>query len=155
MELFAHFICKWTQPDHRPERVGAREFEAVEARLGLLPRSYKEAVLRHGLPHPAMSLREAINAGDLDLGDISEFLTPNEIVNTTEGWRDFGLPMHLVAFASDCLGNLFCFESGRPDQDAVWLFDHDFDDFSRVAPSFRDWIASYCEIALPADAVRA
>jgi hypothetical protein len=136
MDLFARFICKWTHPDHRPERVGGREFEAVEARLGLLPRSYKQAVLRHGLPHPASSL-------------------PYEIVNTTEGWRDFGLPAHLVAFASDCLGNLFCFEAGRPDQDAVWLFDHDFNDFSRVAPSFRDWIASYCEIASPLDAVRA
>ena len=156
MDFFAQFIWKWTHPNQPPEKVDAGELAAVEASLGLLPQSYKRAIVAHGLPYPAVALREAIDAGDLELPDISEFLPPDEIVNTTEGWRQFGLPGHMVVFASDCLGNLFCFESGKPDEDAVWFFDHDFDELSRLAPSFRDWLAGYCGIASrPLSAARA
>jgi hypothetical protein len=143
MELFAEFIAKWAHRDCPPEKIGPEQFAAVEARLGTLPPSYKSAIAIHGLPSPGTSLLEAINDDDLDLPDVSEFLTPHEIVNSTEGWRQCGLPAELVVFASDCLGNLFCFKGGG---DAVWLFDHDFEEAEEVAPSFRDWIAAYCAI---------
>lgn len=147
MERFAEFIAKWTHPDHPPERIGPEQFEAVEARLGALPQSYKRAVILHGLPSPAVSLLEAINEDDLELSDVSEFLAPHEIVNSTEGWRACGLPAQFVAFASDCMGNLFCFNAGDlAGRDVVWLFDHDFDEAEEVAPSFDDWIAAYCAI---------
>jgi len=43
--------------------------------------------------------------------DVSDFLRPSEMVTVTEDWRDMGLPEELVAFAADCMGNLFCFSA--------------------------------------------
>ena len=50
----------------------------------------------------------------------------------------------MVAFASDCSGNLFCFRTIGGG--AVFLFNHDFETIGEVAPSFAQWIDSFCKI---------
>lgn len=42
---------------------------------------------------------------ELDIADVSEFLNPSDIVETTFNWHELGLPSELVAFATDCSGN--------------------------------------------------
>jgi hypothetical protein len=57
----------------------------------------------------------------------------------------------LVEFASDSMGNLFCFrrvapDSPRADDAEVWFFDHEFCRDSKVADSFDAWLLSYLKL---------
>ncbi|MBC6982097.1 SMI1/KNR4 family protein [Caulobacter sp. 17J80-11] len=143
------FVRKWTHPDYAPDAVAPAALEQAEARLGCrFPPAYREAVLGTGLPRPTIALLSSIVDRELDIADVSNFFDPAEIVETTEGWRELGLPEHLIAFAGDCSGNLFAFDR-RTASDAespVWLFDHDFGTVRKVADSFTDWIAAFCAI---------
>ncbi|KQY93398.1 hypothetical protein ASD21_11595 [Caulobacter sp. Root1455] len=58
-----------------------------------------------------------------------------------------GLPEDKIAFASDCMGNLFAFGSVALNQSSqVWFFDHDTGEIVVVAPSFKDWIQQYLDL---------
>ena len=144
------FIALWTHPDHRPDAVSGEELERAEGRLHTrLPADYRDAVLEFGLPHPTIALLDAIVDRQLDLRDVSEFLSPVEMVSVTEGWRDLGLPEELVAFATDCMGNLFCFPTEADDgtEGPVFFFDHDSGAVDLIAPSFTRWIEEFCGVA--------
>jgi SMI1-KNR4 cell-wall len=143
------FICLWTHPDYSPGPVTIEELRFVEARLRTrLPADYCRAVVEFGLPRPTLELLSAIVDRELNLRDVSEFLDPAEIVTTTEDWRDLGLPEELVAFATDSMGNLFCFPTdaeARPSA-PVFLYDHDSGDIELMARSFDEWIEGFCGI---------
>ena len=62
-------------------------------------------------------------------------------------WRENGLPQDAVAFAMDCMGNLFCFCSAG--NDPICLWDHEENKVRQVASSFDEWIAMYCELGEP------
>lgn len=146
----SHFISLWTHPDYAPEPVDASGLESVEHHLQTkLPLDYRKAILEFGLPRPTIELLEAICDRELDLHDVSEFLGPQEIVQVTEDWRDLGLPDELFAFATDCMGNLFCFPSD-PDvnrEQPVFYWNHDSKEVTAVASSFSFWIEGYCRLA--------
>lgn len=116
-----------------------------------LPADYRSAVLQLGLPRPTIALLDAIVDQELDLRDVSDFLSPAEVVSVTEDWRALGLPEELVAFATDCMGNLFCFptaaDTGGPVP--VLFFDHDARTVEVIAPSFIIWIDELCGVAPP------
>lgn len=143
------FVGLWTHQHYPPEQVAIDELDAAEARLQTrLPTDYREAVLQFGLPRPTIALLDTIVDHELGLADISNFHAPNEIVTETEGWREAGMPPNLVAFASDCCGNQFCFvvsDIRRPEQEVIF-WDHDFDSVETIAPSFAHWIESYCNL---------
>jgi hypothetical protein len=143
------FALIWCHPDDQPTVVSADALKAAEEALNVsLPDDYRMAVLSVGLPHPTIDLLHSVVEQDIDLPVVSDFLEPHEIVETTRSWRQIGLPDDLVAFASDCQGNLFCFptqNSPRPAR-SVWLWDHDFDDVSEVADTFDDWVLDMCAI---------
>lgn len=140
------FIARWVHPDFPPTPVSEEALGEVEARFGFaFPGDYRQAVLRFGLVAPTIALLDAIVDGELDMEDLSELFDPTDIVTSTEDWRDMGLPGDMVAFASDCGGNLFCFRTdGGP---AISFFDHDFETIREISPSFDAWIDRYCEIA--------
>lgn len=143
----SRFITLWTHPDYPPRSVAEDDLARVEEKFGTtFPEDYRSDVLNFGLPHTSMALLDAIVDRDLDLFEVSTFLSPDEIESDTEAWRDIGLPDHLVAFATDCAGNLFCFSTNARGeaQDTIFHFDHDFGTVERVADSFKDWIAGYC-----------
>lgn len=143
------FIGLWTSQSYPPDKVSLAELDAAEARLQTrLPIDYRNAVLEFGLPRPTIALLDTIVDHELDLSDASDFLAPNEIVAETEGWREAGMPQDLVAFASDCCGNKFCFaisDAQQPEQ-AVIFWDHDFNSVETIAPSFDRWIETYCTL---------
>ncbi len=125
------------------------ELERAEVRLQTrLPADYRNAVLELGLPRPTIELLDAIVDRELDLRDASEFLSPTEIVAVTEDWRDLGLPEELVAFATDCMGNLFCFPTEADAEGAVpvFFFNHDDRTVDVIAPSFTRWIEEFCAV---------
>lgn len=143
------FISLWMHPDYSPHPLSEGELAAVELRFGFrLPPDYRDGVLRFGLVSPTIALLDAIVDGKLDIADLSELLAPQEMIDITEAWRDMGLPADMVAFASDCCGNLFCFRTDG--SSAIHHFDHDFGTTETIADSFTGWIDDYCAIT-PSD----
>ena len=151
--LFTRFIALWTLPDHAPVPVDPEALDGAEIRLGLLvPDAYRRSLVAHGAPSTSAALLARIVDQDVDMADVQDFFSPADIVQVTEEWRALGLPPTLVAFASDCSGNLFCFECPAPpgprEPDAlVWLWNQDFDRKRRVAPSFKAWISAFCALS--------
>jgi hypothetical protein len=143
------FIAGWMHPDYPPRQVSEQDLAAVEMRFGFeFPPDYRDAVPRFGLVAPTIALLDAIVDRQLDMVALSELLDPAEMIASTEGWREMGLPADLVAFASDGCGNLFCF---RTDGDGtIFYFDHDFGTVRPAAPSFAGWIDDYCAL-LPSE----
>jgi hypothetical protein len=127
--------------------VKAEELVAVEKHFGFqLPPNYKEDILRVGLPSPTIALLDAISDGNVDLHDASNFLSPAEIIETTEGWQEIGMPEDLIAFATDCMGNMFAFSRSAGAESGVWFFDHDFNETSEISDDFRSWIEDFCNV---------
>ena len=146
----SRFIALWTHPNYAADLVSEHELEVAERRLQTrLPADYRNAVLQFGLPRPSAKLLDAIVDNKLDLRDVSDFLNPIEIVTVTEDWRDLGLPEQFFAFATDCMGNLFCFctaaEAGG--DLPVFFFNHDHRAVDMIAPSFSHWIGEFCGVA--------
>ncbi len=143
------FVALWTHPDYPPDVVTEGQLANAEGRLQFrLPKDYRSAVIQYGLPRPSIELFDAIVERDLDLRDVGDFLSPAELVSVTEDWRDLGLPEELVAFATDCMGNLFCFSS-EPNADGpvpVLFFDHDDRTVEVIASSFTRWIDGFCGV---------
>lgn len=145
----SRFIALWTHPDYAPAAVSEEELEGAERRLlTRLPADYRNAVLEFGLPQPTIELLDAIVDRELDLRDVSDFLNPAEMVTVSEDWRDLGLPEELVAFATDCMGNLFCFldEADASGERPVFFFDHDSKEVEVIATSFSHWIDHFCGV---------
>ena len=104
--------------------------------------------------HPADmggAVLDAIVDRALDVNDLSDLYSPAEIIRQTRDFRAFGMPDHLIAIASDCSGNQFCFDetelkAGSADGPAIWFFDHDFGTTAKIAPDFEAWIDAFCAI---------
>jgi hypothetical protein len=147
---FNRFITLWTHPDYPPHAVSEDELSQAEVRLQTkLPAEYRNAILQFGLPRPTIQLLDTIVDRELDLRDVSDFLSPTDLVAVTEDWREMGLPEGLVAFATDCMGNLFCFptEGGTEAEGSIVFFDHDDQTVDLIAPSFIQWVDEFCGLA--------
>ncbi|MEO1048835.1 MAG: SMI1/KNR4 family protein [Pseudomonadota bacterium] len=142
------FQTKWCSADYPPDVVSESALlKAGEQLAWQVPEDYSQAVLEVGLPQPTIALLNTIVDNELDVFDLSEFLNPEAIVERTIGWREIGLPEHLVAFASDSSGNLFAFCKESPSKPSeVWIWDHDFNEVEKLASSFGQWLDSYLAI---------
>jgi len=139
------FVSRWMHPDYPPLPVTDEALGAVEAHFRFLfPDDYREAVQRIGLVSPTIDLLDAIVDRELDMADLSKLLDPAEMVASTDAWRDMGLPGDMVAFGTDCSGNLFCFRTAGGS--AIFYFDHDFRTTREIAPSFTKWIEAFCAL---------
>lgn len=150
MSALADFASKWSHADYPPKAVSVADLDRAEARLGAkLPGDYRDAVLRVGLPRPTGALLHSICEQDSDFADVSEFLAADEIVSSTQDWREMGLSDGNIAFASDCLGNLFVFDCAVTNRgSAVWFLNHDSGETSQVAASFGQWLQQYLDLKL-------
>jgi hypothetical protein len=145
------FIDRWTHPDQMPVEVDESGLCSVETHFGFqFPADYREAVRSLGLPSTTIALLDTIVDHDLDVRDVADFLGPAEMIQSTTDWREMGLPATLVAFASDCMGNLFCFPadgaSPATGSTPVFFFDHDIGTVETIAPSFGAWLNEFCEL---------
>jgi hypothetical protein len=146
------FIELWTHPDYPPSSIDEEQLREVEARFAFaLPRDYREAVLAHGLPRPTIALLDTIVDAELDVADVADFLEPKDMIRSSKDWHEIGLPRHLIAFATDCSGNLFCFSAENDaagiGNASIHYFVHDFGTVKKVAPNFRAWIDEFCALA--------
>lgn len=99
------------------------------------------------------SLLDLVTGGESEIAppgasfDIQNFLTAEEIVETTRAYHEGGMETWFIAVASDSMGNVFGFrqhtEAPRPDDATLMVFDHDFCKTDVEAESFDTWIASF------------
>ena len=145
MEL-KDFADAWGDPDTPPVHIDPADLNKVERTFAItLPADYVHQVTSVGLPF-APHLLDQIVERRLNMHDLSHLATPDEIIEETTDWRPIGLPENLLVIGWDSMGNKFCFDitqlSGASVQNAaVYFWDHDFGDTSKVAVSFSAWIA--------------
>lgn len=128
----------------------SEHIDRVESELGIaLPNNYRAFIQKYG----------AIRCGDMldiivdhesDLWDILSFSSAEEIIESTKTYVGAGMRDGLICFASDSMGNMFCFQrediQHLKDDSSIWLFDHDFCEDSEISLSFEAWISSYLEL---------
>lgn len=148
MHALADFASKWSHPEYPPEPVLVADLTRAEEVLGgRLPADYRDAIVGIGLPRPTGALLHSVCEEQADFADVADFLSADQMISSTQAWRDMGLPGAMIAFASDCMGNLFAFDSAAPTPSSgVWFFDHDTGETALVAPSFEAWIQQYLDL---------
>lgn len=148
MHALADFASKWSHPEYAPKPVLAADLMRAEEQLaGRLPADYRDAIVSIGLPRPTGALLHSVCEEQADFADVADFLSADEMISSTQAWREMGLREDMIAFASDCMGNLFAFVSAPLNPgSAVWFFDHETGETALVAPSFRDWIQRYLDL---------
>lgn len=151
MTTYGDFLDMWCRDHYKPRKTSTNAIKKIEAELKFVfPPRYREAMTSYGSSGVSIALLSAIVDLNLNLRDVSEITRPLKIQSEMKGWQNAGMPQHLVPFASDCSGNLFCFSrNDKPDlagEVPVHFFDHDFDEVELEADSFEDWIKGFLEI---------
>jgi hypothetical protein len=144
------FVSEFHQGEP-PVPVAASDIQRIERELAtVLPKSYVTFMQSQGSVYTP-SLLSLIVDGEHEQWDVTSISKVAEVIEGTRGYWSAGMPEELVGFASDSMGNLFCFRrvdagSPRADDAEVWFFDHDFCSDSKVAESFDEWLLSYIKL---------
>lgn len=143
------FVKKWNKNESLTPGA-SKDISDVEQSLNItLPSSYKYLVTRYGDIY-APDLLDAIVDEEYDLNDLQNFELPTQALKDTKAWQETGLPPGFYAFASDCMGNMFCFKNSECQSEnqepPIWFFDHDFVEIEKIAENLTAWLDSYNEI---------
>ena len=120
------------------------QVQAAESALGVQwPDSYRRFALCCGAVY-SPSILDFVVDRKPGFSDVQQFLTPRQSVTETRRW-DLESAGGCVAFAYDCAGNLFAFRDlpvspPRPDDAALWFFDHEADTVTGECRSFDEWL---------------
>lgn len=131
----------------RLRRATETQLADAEAALGLLwPESYRQFALVCGAVY-SPALLELVVGRKTGFADVQQFLTPKQSVTETRRWR-LEPGGGCAAIASDGSGSFFAFRQllaaePRPDDAAVWLFDHETDEVVQQAASFDEWLGRF------------
>ncbi|HXU94460.1 MAG TPA: SMI1/KNR4 family protein [Gallionella sp.] len=125
----------------------SHDVQELESTLGIkLPNCHVYLITKHGDLY-APNLLDAIVDKELELNDIQNFLLPNQMLEDTKAYEAAGMPEGYLVFASDCMGNMFCFKidecKNQLSEPPIWFFDHDFVEIKPIANSFNEWLGNY------------
>jgi hypothetical protein len=128
----------------------AAQLNDAEAALGVIwPESYRLFAMAFGAIYTP-SILDLVVERKPGLSDVQQFLTPKQSVIETRRWQ-LEPAGGCAAFASDCSGSFYAFRQlpatePRPDDSAVWLFDHDVGEVVEQAASFDKWLEQYLQL---------
>ncbi len=148
-EIHARFVAQFAFGD-RPLPFGDADLDSIEVALDtVLPTAYRCFMKSYGSVYTP-SLLDEIEERNLDFPDFHELFSPLKAVEGTTGYWSAGMPVHLIGFGNDCMGNMFTFErvqrgKERLDDQAVLFFDHDFVDVRKLTESFDALLEWYLE----------
>jgi hypothetical protein len=149
-ELHTHFMDE-LHSGKRAVPATRGHLEEIEAGLGtVLPVSYVEFMSSQGGAFTPSVLGLILDRGIL-ADDLQEICGAWDLIERNRGYWVSGMPRDLVSFGNDCMGNAFCFRvqsegAGRPDDLAVWFFDHDRIEWYEVSPSFDAFLESLLQL---------
>lgn len=149
IEKINKFATKW-QRNSNSLTSTVNEIEEVENKLNIkLPKSYKYLVQKYGDIYTP-DILDAIVDKELDFADVQNFILPRQAVEDTLAYEEAGMPKGYFAFASDCMGNMFCFKLDEcydcDKEPPIWFFDHDFVEINKISECLIEWLESYIEI---------
>ena len=150
-EIIKQFVHKWNR-NETLKKSSKDEVKQVEKKLGIhLPDIYRHLVEQYGDLYTP-DLLDAIVDNDLNFPDVQNFAPPAQALSDTDAYVQAGMPAGYFGFASDCMGNFFCFKLEDCKQTredcSIWFFDHDFVEIWELSNSFINWIKSYNEIKI-------
>lgn len=149
--IVSTFCSKWTiKSSSEPTHSTDKQLSEVEKFYSVIfPVSYKlfikafETLSIH-------NLLESICENEVEITDIQTFTPPSSIIEETDSFEDISDQKGFIAFASDCMGNLFLFKiedlKKALDDVPVYFFDHDFDTLEQEEISFQQFIERYNSI---------
>lgn len=126
-------------------------FEKVEKELKIkLPDTYRNFLLSYGYVY-SPGILDLIVDKEKEMRDIQEFVELSKFVSTNQGYWNAGMPKDLLAFASDCMGNMLCFKipdlkSEKVVDAKVYFFDHELVSEEEIASSFVDLIEHFNQL---------
>jgi len=139
----------WGRKDN-PVTTTKAEIDEIENSLSIiLPQSYKYMVQKYGDVYTP-NLLDTIVDKDIELVDVQNFALPKQAAEDTIAYENAGMPKGYFAFASDCMGNLFCFRIDEcntiNNEPAIWFFDHDFSTMDKAFSNFYEWLSNYINL---------
>ena len=143
------FVKKWNRKES-PEHATNDNILNVENELKfILPKSYKYLITNYGNIYTT-DILDAVVDNELGLNDIQNFELPEQALKDSISWQEAGMPAGFYAFASDCMGNMFCFKNSEcqneNEEPPIWFFDHDFDETEKIAENLLSWLEVYNEM---------
>ena len=152
--IFEQFVRKWStdstsKPGRGPE--SSESLDRIEKALGvMLPDAYVDFMLSVGEVWTPEILNCIVDR-EIEMPDIQNILSFEEAEGSTVGWKDINLPSNMFVFATDSMGNMFCFDTNscvapRSHDLPVYFFDHDFETTMNVADTFVGLLAKYVEL---------
>jgi SMI1 / KNR4 family (SUKH-1) len=149
-EIHRSFVSAFHQ-GMLPSPAASLDIQRVEQALStVLPQAYITFMQMHGAVRTP-SLLSLIVDGRHEQWDVMALSELAEVSEGTKSYWSAGMPEHLIGFAQDSMGNLFCFHrvppaGPRPCDAEIWFFDHEFCSESRVANGFDEWLLSYLKL---------
>lgn len=146
-DLYSNFVRYFAKPLPPGGAVSAEQLAEIGVQLDThLPRSYVEFITRHGPVYCPNILRLTITF-ELEYPDLRQFLPPQQVLPVTRAWWGRNLPGDLYVFATDCLGNPFCFRrSAEPLDDApVFFLLQQNEELQNAGDHFDDMLRWYVE----------
>lgn len=149
-EIFEQF-ARTFRDGRSGEPLAYSEIDNAESRLSTrLPERYREFLASYGPVYTPQLLRivSALPHKECELYDLQQLYSGNEIASETLAYREAGMPSNLVGIGYDCMSNLFAFQavpfdSPRPEDAPIYVFDHDFRVTNQVAESFAGLLRSF------------
>ena len=136
--------------EHDSKFASTEDIDSAEQHLGfVLPKEYIELVTKYGDVYCPDLLDEIVDT-EADIPDVQNFSLPSEMIEQTEMYIQGGMPDGFLDFASDCMGNMFCFkvaELKNSEAAGIWFFDHDFCEIEKINENFNEWLSSYIELS--------
>ena len=126
------------------------DIEELESQLNaFLPDSYKYLISTYGLVHTPNVLTKICDLG-VDISEVQDFLNLEDVLSLSTLYEMSGMPKGNTLFASDCKGNMFCFQlsgcENKPVDLPVWFYDHGLCTVSKVSNSFTEWLEAFNQL---------
>lgn len=111
-----------------------------------LPDSYKYLISTYGLVHTPNVLTKIIDL-NVDISEVQDFLSLDDVFTLSQLYEMGGMPKGHVLFASDCKGNMFCFNvvdcKDNQTDAPVYFYNYGLGSVTQISPSFTLWLEAF------------
>jgi len=144
-EIIDNFVDKWgdkTEPFRND--FSMKKLNQIESKLNIeFPEAYKYLLENyHNYYYPR--ILDNISDKGIEAFDLRDLVKIGEMVELTIAYEKAGMPLGFIGFASDSMGNMFCFSKeelqSNERESKVYVFDHDYAKMKELAISFIEWI---------------